>query len=370
MNVFISPHSFPSLLNVASRAEIYPKFYLEDPPMLALGELKTSSIEEASQSPYLHLSLSGFEQGEKLEGCWEGFSSSVYLPRFIITPSQVIEYSHASSKSQIPFSKKNLSPLPSLLSSRMLVSKEDYITKVTSLISSLKSPFSKAVFATVAQGEYDGCINPFALLPKKPRNSCNFAFAISKETAFIGSSPEILYTREGRMLFSHALARTAPTESDDERLLDPLLIEEFRLVQDCIKEAFTEFCSIFKESPLRIKHLKTLKHLSCDFKGILKENIFDKSLFSLSPTPALCGTPREKALAWIKENEILPRGLYGGHLGILSKNFAKQIVSIRSSLIRENTQMAFAGSGIVKNSKPEEEWEEIKQKLALWNLNL
>ena len=327
----------------------YPQFYLQDPPILALGCLKKVSEEEASCSPNLHVSISSFDKQ------WPEFPSTTYLPEVVLTGEEIA----------------TTHPIPSLTSSKLDLSYDQYCTKFLSLTSLLDARFTKGVLATSATALYSDSLNPFDLLKSLPKdpNVCLFAYAVSKEKAFIGATPEILYTRSKRSITSHAVARTVSIEDPDEKLFENF--SEFGIVYDFIKEGLETIASNIKVSPVHVKTLNRVKHLVAEFSGEINSEIDDRAITAtLHPTPALAGFPRDRALSWIRKTEGFVRGLYGAPLGIVSKDFTKKIVAIRSALIEGSKLTAFAGSGITKESDPHQEFLEIKQKLAHWGLKL
>jgi isochorismate synthase len=83
----------------------------------------------------------------------------------------------------------------------------------------------------------------------------------------------------------------------------------------------------------------------------------------LHPTSAVCGTPKEAALAWILQTEKHERELYSGYLGPI--NLASEthlFVNLRTVKIRGENAYYFAGCGITEDSIPEKEWQETQMK--------
>jgi menaquinone-specific isochorismate synthase len=86
-------------------------------------------------------------------------------------------------------------------------------------------------------------------------------------------------------------------------------------------------------------------------------------LAAMHPTPAVGGSPRDAALAHIRELEGFPRGLYAGALGWLNaRGGGEFFVGIRSALIQGAAARAYAGAGIVAGSTPEKEFAETELK--------
>ena len=107
-------------------------------------------------------------------------------------------------------------------------------------------------------------------------------------------------------------------------------------------------------------------------------------ILALHPTPAVCGLPKELAKDFILRNEKHKRQYYTGFLGELNfkeeiirpstrknqenrayrtlKNRTSLYVNLRCMEIRGNRVSIFVGGGITKESVPEMEWEETKDK--------
>jgi menaquinone-specific isochorismate synthase len=84
---------------------------------------------------------------------------------------------------------------------------------------------------------------------------------------------------------------------------------------------------------------------------------------AMHPTPAVGGSPREAAVARIRELEGFPRGLYAGALGWMNaRGGGEFFVGIRSALVEGVRCRAFAGAGIVAGSTPDKEFAETELK--------
>jgi menaquinone-specific isochorismate synthase len=219
-------------------------------------------------------------------------------------------------------------------------------------------------------------IQPQSLLRSlKPNNfhSYHFCFQINPTTAFIGTSPERLYSRQDRLLKTEAIAGTRQRgdsividrELSDRLRNSPKDIHEHQLVVNNLQEILTELCdSVIVDQKLTILKLNKVQHLYTQCQGMLKPHLTDADLLpKLHPTPAVGGFPRTPALKLIRELEPFERGWYAAPVGWVGYDEAEFVVAIRSGLVDRDRLILFAGAGIVKGSQSEEEWAEIENKI-------
>ena len=203
-----------------------------------------------------------------------------------------------------------------------------------------------------------------------------FHFLVQPEegVAFVGASPERLFRREGREIFSEAVAGTRPRGDSavgDAELRDELLGSakdqaEHSYVRISIKESLGELCEDLEvEDEASEMKLARGRHLVSRIRGTLRKGVADgEVLAALHPTPAVGGYPKEEALDKIRALEPFDRGWYAGPIGWLGSGGAEFAVGIRSGLVRGRTLALYSGAGIVVGSTPEGEWAEIEQKIS------
>lgn len=225
----------------------------------------------------------------------------------------------------------------------------------------------KVVLARCSSFEFEKNIDVSHLikyLSSTQKNCSIFSFSPKANCTFLGATPECLYKRDGLELSTEAVAGTA-LSCDKIDLLNSLKeLNEFNFVSDYLLQ---------KLSPLSTKILKgkntlvdtgSVKHLYSLFKVTLHPQIDDLEIINtLHPTPALCGTPKDKAFKLIKELEPFDRGLYAAPIGRVSIDSAEFIIAIRSCLVMHNKLKLFVGNGIVKDSCALMEWQELKNKI-------
>jgi len=87
-------------------------------------------------------------------------------------------------------------------------------------------------------------------------------------------------------------------------------------------------------------------------------------LFKTFPAGTLSGAPKYKAMQLINEYEPTARSFYGGAIGFVGFNGScNHAIMIRTLLSKDNTLFLQAGAGIVAASKPENELQEVNNKL-------
>lgn len=201
------------------------------------------------------------------------------------------------------------------------------------------------------------------------------AFVFCHSTPFtgcwIGASPELLLksghpaVENGRSLSTMALAGTRPAGS--EREWDSKNIEEQEMVTAYIADIFRKNGVIPSVGATFTKKAGTVEHICTPISGTanlpLSPQILSHLLKELSPTPALCGTPRPLALDMIGRTENFRRGCYGGFCGPFhSVSDFSFYATLRCSLVEQQRYCLFVGGGITLRSDPEEEWEETEIK--------
>ncbi|MEM7126693.1 MAG: isochorismate synthase [Chloroflexota bacterium] len=235
---------------------------------------------------------------------------------------------------------------------------------------------SKAVLSRVCEIRFAQNVNvdsALAFLNHHYSDCYRFLFEPRPYHAFFGASPEALVTLRGKTLTTMALAGTEPrgaTWDEDEALGQQLLHStkdrhEHGLVVDALNRRLLPICATLEQPDVpQLLKLSNVQHLYTPVEAILQES---KSIFDLvqllHPTPALGGTPREQALAFIGEMEPVPRGWYAAPVGIVNRRLEGTFsVAIRSAVAEYERIWLHAGAGIVEASDPQKEWDETELK--------
>jgi len=86
------------------------------------------------------------------------------------------------------------------------------------------------------------------------------------------------------------------------------------------------------------------------------------------PAGTLSGAPKYKAMQLIDTYEQSSRSFYGGCIGHIDFNGDfNHAIMIRSFLSKDNTLVFQAGAGVVADSVPQSELQEVENKLAALN---
>jgi menaquinone-specific isochorismate synthase len=219
-------------------------------------------------------------------------------------------------------------------------------------------------------------LNPIVLSASLQRTTHDcfvFCFNFGGDSTFVGATPEQLFLRTGNTLKSEVVAGTrmrGDTAAEDERLAIELLTSdkdqrEHDIVRKSIRQKLHQFIDhLDVDSQASILRLARKQHLRSTVQGELRPGVDDGQLLKrLHPTPAVGGYPTENALPEIARIEPFNRGWYAAPVGWIGADSAQFAVAIRSGLIESDTLSLFSGAGIVRGSDPDEEWQEVENKI-------
>ncbi len=232
---------------------------------------------------------------------------------------------------------------------------------------------AKVVLAREVVVQADSDLPRLAILDRLRRAypSC-YLYAVD---GFVGATPELLVSRLGDNVRSHPMAGTTPRSADpttDARLAAALLAsakdrEEHRITIDMVHDTLLRYCSyIDEEAEPSIVAMANVSHLATFVEGRLSSPPATaiELMTALHPTPAVCGSPREAALALIDRYEDLDRGPYAGPVGwVDATGDGEWAVGLRGAILDGPTARLFAGVGVVPDSDPAAELTETQAKL-------
>lgn len=250
-----------------------------------------------------------------------------------------------------------------------VVSKEEYLVSCTHFIEAIgRGDLHKAILSRVVKTDQCGKERAgilFSNLERAYHSAFVFLVNIPGRICWIGASPETLLHLEGACLSTMSLAGTqkwVPGFTESLVNWSRKDKEEQAFVTEYIHRVLREQCvEGIEMGELRVARAGNVGHLQTLFKGTLPSasGSLDSLLSNLSPTPAVCGTPREDAMRLIRQTERHTRSYYGGYLGPVHGTSGLDLfVNLRSAKLMSGSAFLFVGGGITADSVPEKEWEE------------
>lgn len=192
---------------------------------------------------------------------------------------------------------------------------------------------------------------------------------------YCGASPELLVSRTGDVVRAQPMAGTKPRRGDPEAdavlaaelLASATYRQEHQVTIDAVHDTLLTFSSYVDYEPVpSVVPLANVVHLATQVEGRLSHppaSILEL-VAALHPTPAVCGRPRQAALAVIAELEELDRGRYAGAVGwVDAAGNGEWAVAIRGAEIDGPVARVIAGNGMVGDSDPPTELIETRAKL-------
>lgn len=190
-----------------------------------------------------------------------------------------------------------------------------------------------------------------------------------------GSSPEAQLVVKNQTASIFPIAGTYKRTGDDhldarEALAlaeDPKENAEHIMLVDLARNDLSKHGSRVRVAELKkIEFYSHVIHLVSRVEGVLKKGSDSLSVFADTfPAGTLSGAPKFKAIELIKKYENQARGFYGGAIGFLHLNGdVNHAILIRSFMSKGDRLFYQAGAGIVVDSHPQKELEEVNNKLG------
>ena len=244
---------------------------------------------------------------------------------------------------------------------------EEYSHEVEEIIKDLKDdPESKVVATRTVVKEISNfdIADIFYETCSRFPESIVFCFSTPATGCWIGASPELLLSGKPGTLESMALAGTRAYGTQEP--WDEKNIKEQSIVKDYIVKIFDNNGLTPSIEENFNQRAGSIEHICTPIKAKLNGGVnLGKLLKELSPTPALCGFPKDFALREIQRLENFERGCYGGFCGPFHsiEDFRFNVV-LRCASVTEKRQCLYAGGGITSRSNIQKEWEETNLKLS------
>ena len=249
--------------------------------------------------------------------------------------------------------------------------------------------------ATVKQHIYDGDVYQLQLGIRFSAELAGTAFDLYRELRrrnpspymfyvdtphgqLLGASPEFLVRLDGRKARIRPLAGTRPraaAEKEDEAVAQELLANEKEraehvMLVDLGRNDLGMVCehgSVNVDELLQIERYSHVMHIVSNVTGTLKAEHDGLDLFRAGfPAGTVTGTPKVRAMQLIDDLEPITRGFYAGSIGRWSfTGDFDSCITLRSIHVQNNRAYWQASAGIVADSDPESEYEEVLHKTRI-----
>jgi menaquinone-specific isochorismate synthase len=207
------------------------------------------------------------------------------------------------------------------------------------------------------------------------RGSHVFLFEPEPGAALVGAAPETVATLRDGVFHATAVAgsiRRGESAREQAELAARLLasekdrVEQRIALDDMVRRLEAVAHQIRTDPQPHVLTLARIQHLETEIRASVPAGTGVLDLLRLlHPTPAVCGLPRDAALAFLAVEEPFERGWYAGPVGWFDGDgngiFAP---ALRTAVHHDGTWRLFAGAGIVEGSEPALEWEETGIKLT------
>jgi anthranilate/para-aminobenzoate synthase component I len=185
---------------------------------------------------------------------------------------------------------------------------------------------------------------------------------------FVSASPELFFETDGRHVHAEPMKGTARPgagglleSSDKDRA-------ELAMITDLVRNDLAQVCrqkTICVETQRRVLQLPYALQTVSDIVGVLDDGKTPLDvLAALHPGGSVTGAPKQAALTMIHKLESDQRGAYCGALGLLTGERSVFSLPIRTAARSAQGWVYGVGSGIVYDSDPQAELDELRVKLG------
>ena len=206
-------------------------------------------------------------------------------------------------------------------------------------------------------------------------------FAETESWAVCSASPECFFLRRGNRLESRPMKGTRPPERANELTASEKERAENLMIVDMLRNDLSRIPGAQNVSAgplLQVETHPTVAQMTSTVKCEVPDGVggtgtggvgVAEIFAGLFPCASVTGAPKVAAMRVIRELEDSPRGVYCGATGIAFGNEARFAVAIRTAVVdkRAGELRYGTGGGIVSDSDPDGEWNEMRIKAALFS---
>ena len=218
---------------------------------------------------------------------------------------------------------------------------------------------------------------PFALYRALRRlNPSPFLFFLDFGAfAVVGSSPEILVRlRDGKMAIRPLAGtrRRGKDAEEDKKLAEELLADpkeraEHLMLLDLGRNdvgRVAEIGTVKVTDQFFIQRFSQVMHIVSNVEGKLRKDRDPLDALAAGfPAGTVSGAPKVRAMELIDELERERRNIYGGAIGYFAGDGSMDnCIVLRTAIVKDGVMIVQAGCGVVADSDPASEYQEIHDK--------
>ena len=216
-------------------------------------------------------------------------------------------------------------------------------------------------------------VEPFAVYLRMRRlnRSSYSAYLNFGDRQVLSSSPERMFLWDEDGLRSSPIKGTIGRSEDravdtahrEQLLASPKDRAELLMIVDLVRNDLGKIArtgSVRVENLYRLQQLESMYHLVADISTEPKQGLsLGQVIEALLPGGSITGAPKKRAVEIINELESTPRSVYTGCVGYVGGGRADFNIAIRTMVHSEGCYQIHAGGGVVADSDPGAEYDEM-----------
>lgn len=223
-----------------------------------------------------------------------------------------------------------------------------------------------------------GLVNdPKTLFAEVAAGAPHAAYLECDSHVIVSASPECFFSIDGERIFSQPMKGTAARNQDpkkDRAQRDWLAAStknqaENLMITDMVRNdlgRIAEPGTVTVSELFAMEDYPTVWQMTSRIEAQTRASVTDifRQLF---PAASITGAPKRAAMEHIRSLEPTPREIYTGAIGYIAPNRRAQFnIAIRTAWISKGSQANYgAGGGVVWDSRPEEEYQELVSKTQI-----
>lgn len=194
-------------------------------------------------------------------------------------------------------------------------------------------------------------------------------------TSIISSSPErLLCVRDG-IISTRPIAGTrrrgqdaaADTDLSNELIAHPKERAEHVMLIDLERNDLGRVCeagTVEVNEMMVLESYAHVHHIVSNVRGRLRDDVTPgQAIAAVFPGGTITGCPKVRCMELIDELERAPRGAYTGSFGYLNRDGSLDLNILIRTMVKHGNEISFrAGAGIVADSQPQAELDEVRAK--------